>query len=346
MSGGVVVRVAHGLAAAEATTWSGPFERAMALPYWTRRKRREIEDAHDRDGVLSWPVPFALNQDPAPLRAAPGRRTEWFAFQARLLAAGGGRYRAEDALRAWLALGEGPEVPRLTLGQRAALEHLRSGVRPPESGHDHPQPFDDAALVRALAIAAAHAGTPADVAEAVAQDAALTNADDGVWCALAAAAALVALRRGGDGHDAAAAARACLPDGSWSSRQADLALAHASAAADPLDLAWRLDHDVANAAYSYGDTAPEVLAIALAILRSTYPRIEAALLTAAAVPRHAPGAAPLVGAWFAAGGHLPAPLERLADRLPPLAGLALPSLRGVRLTELAHDAANPAPDKD
>jgi hypothetical protein len=330
-----VVRVAHGLAAAEATTWSGMFQRALPLPYWTRRKRREIEDQHDRDGLLSWPVPFALNQDPAPLRAAPGPRSEWFAFQVALLPASGGRYDPAAAVAAWRALADDPEPPRLTIGQRAALDHLLAGTPPPISGHDHPHPFDDAAIVRAVALACALPTDPAALDAAVAADAAISNADDGVWCAQAIAAAVAALLAGAGAADAVDAAAARLPAGTWSALHLDRALRHAAVASDPLDLAWRLDGDVANAAYSYADAAPDVVAIALAILRSTYPRVEAGLLAASAVPRHAAGVVPLVGALFAAGGALPAPLPALIDRLPPLLGLALPRLRGVRLADLA-----------
>jgi hypothetical protein len=330
-----LLRVAHGLAAAEATTWSGMFLRALPLPYWTRRKRREIEDQHDRDGLLSWPVPFALNQDPTPLRAAPGPRSEWFAFQVDVLAASGDRYDGAAAVRAWRALADGPEPPRLTIGQRAALDHLLAGTPPPVSGHDHPHPFDDAATVRSLALACILHRDPAALRAAVDEDAAISNADDGVWCAQAIAAAVAALLAGAGAGAAVSAAASRLPTGTWSSLHLERALSHAAVAADPLDLAWRLDGDVANAAYSYADAAPDVVAIALAILRSTYPRVEAGLLAASAVPRHAAGVVPLVGALFAAGGVLPAPLPALIDRLPPLLGLALPALRGRRLGDLA-----------
>jgi hypothetical protein len=331
----VQLRVAHGLAAAEAATWSGMFGRALLLPYWTRRKRREIEDRHDRDGLLSWPVPFALNQDPAPLRAAPGPRAEWFAFQADLLAAAGGRYDPAAALRAWCSLADDPEPPRLAIGQRAALDHLLAGTPPPVSGHDHPHPFDDAATVRALALACALHPDPAALDDAVAEDAAISNADDGIWCARAVATAVAALIAGADAADAVSAAADRLPAGTWSATHLERALSHAAAARDPIDLAWRLDGDLANAAYSYADAAPDVVAIALAILRSTYPRVEAGLLAASAVPRHAAGVVPLVGALFAAGGALPGPLPALIERMPPLLGLALPRLRGLRLADLS-----------
>jgi hypothetical protein len=116
------------------------------------------------------------------------------------------------------------------------------------------------------------------------------------------------------------------------------ALRHAAAATGPLDLALRLDHDLANAAYSYFDAAPDVVPLALAIFRSTYPHVDGALWAAAAVPRHAGAVLPLVGALCAAAGARDAaawPPPQLRDRVPSLLGVALPHLRGARLSGLS-----------
>jgi hypothetical protein len=330
-----VARVLHAVAAAEAATWTGPYQRALLLPYWTRRKRREIEDDHDREGLLSMPVPFALNQPTADLRAGPGPRSEWLAFELLVLADAAGRYDREVALRAWHRLAEGAEAPRLTLGQRAALDHLRAGRTPPRSGHDHPHYFDDAASVRAIALAVALPDDDGELLAAVAADAAISNAEDGAWAAEAVAIAIARLQRGSDAHEALSAARARLPDGSWVAERVDHAGSLARSDDDPLGLALRLDHRVANAGYSYADAAPDVLAIAFTILRTFHPRVEAALLAASAVPRHAAAVVPLVAALCAAGGQLVAPLARLNERHPALAGVALPHLRGRHLADLA-----------
>jgi hypothetical protein len=71
------------------------------------------------------------------------------------------------------------------------------------------------------------------------------------------------LARGADSTTAIEAARAELPDGTWSRRLADLALSIAGDARSSLDLAMRLDTDLSDKVYSYAVTAPETFAILL-----------------------------------------------------------------------------------
>jgi len=324
------------IASAEAVSWGAQAQRAHTLPYWTRRKRRDVEQEHDLAGTLELLVPFALNQPTAALRPGPGPRSEWFVFQLRTLGADG-RYDHSAALSAWHALGDAPpeHAPRLSLSQRAALRALRAGIEPPRSGHDHARYADDAATVRALALAAAQphprSGPTPDLDDAVARDASITNAEDGVWVAQACAALIAALAAGQGIDDALTVALTRLPSDSWSGERVRYALDVATDAASPLDLAVALGDQVANTAYSYGDVAPDVVAIAFPILRSFLSNPEAALLAALAVPRHASAVAPLVAAACAAAGYPSYVSSAHAERLARLSGVALPHLRGVRL---------------
>lgn len=328
--------VAHGMAVAEATVWTGLYHRALMLPYWTRRKRREIEDGHDRDGGIDVPVPFALNQPSAPLRAAPGPRTEWLVFQFQALAEGGARYDADAIRRAWRALAKSDPPPRLSISQRAAVRALESGGGPPQSGHDQPHYFDDAAVVRAIATAVVLGRHPEDLRAAVLTDASMTNADDGVWAAVAVATAVSELLAGVGMRDAIGAAITELPGDTWIAEHVARALRLALSTPDPLDLAFALDQQLANAAYSYGDAAPDVLAVAFAILHSLHQRPELALWAASCVPRHSASVVPLIGALVAvayrpADGTRPVwPTPAARSRVPALLGVALPGLAGVR----------------
>lgn len=340
----LALRVLYGLAAAEAATWTAMFQRAQLLPAWTRRKRREVEHDHDIARSLELPVPFALNQPTHALRAGPGPRSEWFVFQLRVLAAGGGAYDLATALVAWRALAaadpaDPADHPRLSHAQRAVLRQLAAGATPPQTGHDHARYADDGATVRALALAAGLAdatGHPDALDLAVATDAAISNAEDGVWVAQAAAALLAALAAGVAPLAAADASLERLPADSWSAERVRAGLAAAEGASGPLDLAFRLDTEVANAAYSYGDAAPDVLATALPIFRHHHRHPEAALLAALAAPRHAGAVAPLVGAWCAAAGYALSLSGPALERVSTLLGVALPQLRGVRLDAPTH----------
>ncbi|MYR58548.1 ADP-ribosylglycohydrolase family protein, partial [Streptomyces sp. SID625] len=68
--------------------------------------------------------------------------------------------------------------------------NLATGLRPPATGHDNPHYFDDAACVRACALAVAHPGDPRRAAALAEFDARYTQDGDGVHGARAMAAAL------------------------------------------------------------------------------------------------------------------------------------------------------------
>lgn len=326
MSGSVRSMV-HAMVAADGLAWQNLYRRGHLLPPWTRRKRREIEADHEAHGIIDEALPFALNQPTAPFRLAPGVHSEWFAFQLRILIAGGGRYDERVALEAWRDLGDRRAELRLSVGQHAALKSIAAGVDPPISGHDNPHHFEDGACFRALALLCVEGHRPLDdVLEIVASDARITHAHDGIWAAQAFAATLRGALDGDDARAAVARARECVPDGSWSAIEVDLALAHASEAAHTFDLIDRLSTRPTNHAYDYGNSAPETLAIALAILDFTRGEFEPALLAALALPRTAASVAPMIGALCGGLGTV----RELPTHEAPLAGLALPHLAGVR----------------
>ncbi len=335
MSGGVQ-RVVRAMVHADGLAWQNLYRRAHLLPAWTRRKRREIEAEHEAHKILDEALPFALNQPTAPFRTASGVHAEWLAFQLKVLIDGGGRYDPRVALEAWRDLAARRAELRLSVGQHAAVANLAAGIDPPTSGHDNAHYFDDSACFRAVALLGADGGSlgAGDLLEVVASDAQISNAHDGIWAAQAFAAALRGALDGADARAAVAVARAGVPEGSWTAIEVDRALAHAAEAASLFDLIRRLAGGATNHAYDYGNSAPETLAIALAILDFTGGAPEPSLLAALALPRTAASVAPMIGAL---GGALDGALggaggtareSHLEDE--PLQGLALPHLSGTR----------------
>jgi hypothetical protein len=153
---GSVAAIVDGLMLGESLAWTGLYQRSHLLPFWTRRKRREIAADYERDRLIETSLPFALNQPTGSFRLGPGPHSEWLAFQAEVLLAGGGTYSRELALEAWRALVPERESLRLTVGQHAVLANLERGALPPQSGHDNPHYFDDGACFRAVPLLLAH----------------------------------------------------------------------------------------------------------------------------------------------------------------------------------------------
>lgn len=325
---GSVQGVVRAMIHADGLAWQNLYRRAHLLPPWTRRKRREIEAEHESHGIIDESLPFALNQPTAPFRTASGVHAEWLVFQLKILIEGGGRYDRRVALEAWRDLAARRAELRLSVGQHAAVKNVAAGIDPPTSGHDNPHYFDDSACFRAVALLCADGGglRGGDLQEVVARDAQISNAHDGIWAAQAFAAALRGALDGAGAGTAVARARAGIPEGSWMAIEADRALAHAAEAASVFDLIRRLAGGPTNHAYDYGNSAPETLAIAFAIVDFTGGEPEPSLLAALALPRTAASVAPMIGALCGALGTAHA----LDPEDAPLQGLALPHLSGTR----------------
>ncbi len=332
---GSVRSVVRAMVLADGLAWQNLYRRAHLLPAWTRRKRREIEAEHEARGIIDEALPFALNQPTAPFQTASGVHGEWLVFQLKVLIEGGGRYDPRVALEAWRDLAARRAELRLSVGQHAAIANVAAGIDPPTSGHDNPHYFDDSACFRSVALLAADGGGLAagELQEVVASDAQISNAFDGIWAAQAFAAALRGALDGADAGAAVALARAGIPAGSWTAIEADRALAHAAEAASLFDLIRRLASGPTNHAYDYGNSAPETLAIALAIAHFTEGELEPGLLAALALPRTAASVAPMIGAL---GGALGTAHEHPLEEAP-LQGLALPHLAGTRPMSLLDE---------
>lgn len=319
--------VLSGLVLGEQLSWTNLYDRSFLLPFWTRRKRRELDVQHEADGLLEVNLPFALNQPTEALKPGPGPRAEWFIFQLHVLR--GETYSLERATDAWRGL-LAEENLKLTLAQRAALTNLRHGKVPPVTGHDNPHYFDDTACFRALATACVVADDPGGALEATRQDAGITNAEDGVWGAQAVTAALTTALQGADPDDCVDAAVRQLPEGSWIFEAARRALGCAQGGQGTFGFIAQLDHSVSNSAYNYGSAAAETVPAALSILKTTRGDHERSLFMALALPRVV-GLAPLVGALCGALGRVPD--EALTNLNAPLRGIALPFLAGTNLAE-------------
>ncbi|MDQ3398365.1 MAG: ADP-ribosylglycohydrolase family protein [Deinococcota bacterium] len=326
-----ITSVFGGLVLGEQSCWTSLFERSLLMPFWTRRKRREIDVQHEIDNLLTVTLPFALNQPTEALVPGPGPRAEWFIFQLQLFIGknGDASYSLERTTAAWLKLAAEASDLRLTLSQLAALTNLRDGKTPPVTGHDNPHYFDDTACYRSLVTAIFYADDLGTALEATRLDAGITNAEDGIWGAQAITAALVMAVRGADPSDCVDAAVQQLPKTSWIFEATTRALACVQEGQTAFDLVAKLEATIVNHAYNYGDAAPETLPAVLATIMSTRGDVERAFLVALALPRITSSLAPLLGAFCGALGTLPD--DALATLRTPLRGVALPFLAGTTL---------------
>lgn len=317
----------RGIAAGESASPMNADFRVYALPPKRVNRVRILAKLGDDDRTTTVPRPFTHAAPPKVLHPGPGENLEWFAFSARQHAQGLG-------LSEWRGLAELEADPdaglRCRIGTKLALQNLRHGAEPPQSGHDNAHYFDDIATVRALA-AVAVVGA-AGAVDAAGTDAAVTHALDGLWCARATAALFVALTGGADRAAAVDAALAELPAQTWSRRMAESALAVAAGARGAMDRARRLSTEVGDWIYSYPIAAPETFAFLLAHVANARDADDL-LLGALAQPRNAASLPALAGAAAAVlFGEEWIPDGLGVDELR-LTGLGIPALAGLTVPE-------------
>lgn len=325
---------AQGLMLGEAISWTGLYHRSQLLPFWTRRKRREIEAQYEQDTLVELSLPFALNQPPDMFEPAPGIHAEWFAFQLNVIQRSNG-YESANAFSAWRDLLKQRETLRLTISQHAALMNIAQGKVPPISGYDNPHYFDDSACFRAIPLAVLLAGDKEALIKTVTEDASISQAKDGVWAACAYAVLLGHLIETKDVEAGLALALKCLPESSWSQKVIEAALAAAEKANTLFELLHYLAHNVINDAYNYGNSAPETLAISMAILAFTGGAVETSFLAALALAKTTGSVAPLVGA--VCGVLNTDEVEAAMVFSTSLIGVSLPQFEGVDLLRFIDD---------
>jgi ADP-ribosylglycohydrolase len=326
-----------GLAVGDAAGWPARVHRSRILPGWTRRLRRELDAFAEAESVSTLPVPFALNQDPTPLRLGPGDDAEWVAWTLHGCVPLPADRAAAHAR--WSSAVTEDTVPLGRIAVAAAVDNLRRGVAPPDSGRRNPHHFDDAAAIRAVAFGVL-GGSPARAAMLAEWDAEVTHAGDGVAAARAVAAA-VATGVGWSGEDASAVPATLadeLPPDRLPGRTLRRALALVADAGTPADAVPLLD-DLVDRVYSYGCAAAQTVPVAAALtavaLRSDTPTIDA-VLAAATLPSLADSAPALTGALLGAvrgAAELP---PSWAERCRTLAGCCDPTLAGVDLLDIVE----------
>ena len=332
-----------GLAVGDAMSWPAMFHRSYLLPFWTRRIRREMEAAAETNDVIRPAMPFSLNRPAEAFAIGPTDDTEWAAFTAQQLLLQDGKLAPEELLAAWLELARSSQNVRGGVSIQAALSNLCQKKFPPQSGKDNPHYFDDGAVCRAVPIGVVWAGRPNEAAEMAALDAAVTNAEDGVWAAQAMSAAISVACASGGINEVIAAAMSILPDNTWIKRSVMEALQFCHEDATIFDIFPRLSDSLINREYSYGSVAPETLALALVITKLSKLSkgdFKSAVMAAASFAKTADSVPALVGALSGAMTAQEFISHDWRERFRQLQGICVPTLAGVDYVELTERLAD------
>lgn len=335
-----------GLAIGDAISWTALFHRSVLLPAWTRRIRREMDTAAEKTHVLATPMPFSLNQPAEYFNIGPTDKTEWGAFSAEIIMNHSKNLSYSDAvLQQWTALANSKEIVRGNVSTQAALHNLRNGIVPPQTGKENPHYFDDGAIVRSVPIGIVCSGNPDEAARGAAIDASVTNSEDGVWAAQSMAVAIALVSSGKSVSESIQGALQFLPKTSWINRIVLEALNIVAQSTTILSVLPLLHNSIVNREYSYGNIAPETLALTFAIASVHGDDFESAVTTATGFAKSGETLPSMVGALVGASQTAPIGSEVWLNAIGTLKGICIPSYAGKNYLELTEQIANVAGQK-
>ncbi len=330
----------HGLAIGDSTSWTSMFHRSVLLPPWTRRIRREMDTASETTNVIVTPMPFSLNQPAQHFNISPTDETEWASFTAEILLENSSASYKLSVLDRWMNLAQSRDTIRGGVSTQAALHNLRNGIFPPQSGKENPHYFDDSAMVRAVPIGIVCTGQPDKAALLAEIDASVTNSEDGIWAAQAMAVAICLVCSGKNINEAIGTAMEYLPESSWIRRSVNKAMKITQQGNSIFSILPEIHNNIVNREYSYGNVAPETLALTFIIAQLHANNFEIAVMTACSFAKSGETLPAMVGALVGATHSSAIAGEHWLKAIESLKGICIPRLNGENYILLTEQIAN------
>jgi ADP-ribosylglycohydrolase len=322
-----------GLCIGDASGMPALFHRTAASG-WRRKVLWTFNQELDDEHINKFMLPFTLGR-PDELLLCGTDDTEFAVVAAEMLLRVGEPFGVQALFEQWRQFVVDVDTEVWSgVAERSSIVNARRGLRPPATGNDNPHHYDDGAVARAVPVGVRFAGEPDRAAEVAGALASITNAEDGIFAARAMAASISTLVVGAGPGEALEGGRRHIPVDSWLGRQLDITLGilaeHGSAwAALPVFL-----DDVVNASYSFGNVAPETLAVAYAIMVGTDADLVQGLGLAALVAKQSDTMPAMVGALAGAargGSSIP---SSWCDRLDAVRGVCVPAVAGASIREV------------
>jgi ADP-ribosylglycohydrolase len=267
--------------------------------------------------------------------AALSDDTEYTLFSARALLDYGPGITSEDVANEWLAqiVPQAGPFKGAGFSEMAAIDNLRRGVRPPESGR-HYHSWSDGLAMRVAPFGIVAAGNPQEACRLAHVDGVVSHAGEGLYGGYAVAAAISVAMTGAPLGTVVQAALDAVPEDSWTGRNIRVAL-EVAASADDVPLA--LHDALAVVYYPWTDLAPEAVGLAFGLLAAGGGRFRESLLAAVNLGRDADTIAAIIGAILGAQlGYEELP-EDWRGAVGTATGRCLRCVTGMNLLEVARD---------
>ncbi|UUT34630.1 ADP-ribosylglycohydrolase family protein [Microbacterium elymi] len=285
---------------------------------------QEIQDRYGRvEGYLQWPP-------------AGSDDTEYALLTARTIHRVGVAATADDFAQTWIE----DVLPQLDnfagggFSEMAAIDNLRRGIRPPQSG-DHIHAWSDGLAMRVAPLGIVSGGDTDLATRLTIADGEVSHSGEGIHAGVAVAVAVSAAMSGATARDAYAAALTAIPADSWTARNLVAGRALVDAESDPGRLAIALHGRLAVDDYYWADLAPEAVGLAMAAVLAGDGDFRASVLFAVNLGRDADTIAAMAGCIAGAISGVGAIPADWVEALRPVEGSCIRSTAGIHPLDAA-----------
>ena len=324
-----------GLALGDALSWQSLYHRAYDLPFWTRRLRREIDVESENAGIIRLNLPFSLNCPVESFKMSPTDDTEWAAFTINQILKQQ-EYNNDKHIEAWKSLSESNETIRGSVSVIGAIKNFQKGLLPPETGSDNPHYFDDAAMTRGIVIGLCFKGDTMEAFKQAGMNASITNSLDGVWAAQSIASAVSVACNSDSVDEVIKTAIDSIPIDSWLYQKVNKAIDIAGKNGSLLGALPDLHDEIIDHSYNYGTSAPDNLALALAIFKLCEGEITLGITSSTSLAKTADSVPSFVGALCGALRHDPLDTSWI-NRMGEFKGICVPEMKGVNYKKMVSE---------
>ena len=262
--------------------------------------------------------------------------TEYTLFSAQAFLHYGPGATSDDIAHAWLEQIVPQTGPFRGAGfsEMAAIENLRRGLRPPDSGQ-HYHSWSDGLAMRVAPCGILAAGNPNFAAHLAETDGKVSHAGEGIYAGQAVAAAQAVAMNGGDLDAVIEGAFSVIPEDTWTARNMRLAL-QLSSNANLEETLEPLYDALAVTYYPWTDLGPEAVGLAFGLLKAGQGDFCATVLAAVNLGRDTDTVAAIVGSILGAQQGVSAIPEDWLKVVKPASGICLDSVRGLDLFGMAE----------
>lgn len=258
--------------------------------------------------------------------------TEYALFSAQILLKYGMKVTSADFAHEWIEhiVPQSGPFKGAGFSEMAAIDNLRRGMRPPDSGK-HYHSWSDGLAMRAAPFGIVARGDPSEAARLAEIDGVVSHEGEGIYAGQVVAAAIAAATTGASLDEIVAAAIAAVPGDSWTARNIAQAREigvrneHARGAIRELHDAFAID------IYPWADLAPEAAGLAFGLLVAGGGDMRDSLLAAVNLGRDADTVAAIIGAILGAQSGVAGIPQEWHVVLVPAEGRCLACVKGIEL---------------